>query len=145
MNFFFKPDGEKTMKKLLGLMLFGVLTVAVYTPSADASYYNLSVQVINKTGGTITNVWTNWYAKGSPSHNYCWSGETILIGDDWNNSCGNPAKKQKWKRRIRVSFDCPSGNSRKLFFPRGANKWYAKDHAVKNGDKYTVKIKQSDC
>jgi hypothetical protein len=28
MNFFFKPDGEKTMKKLLGLMLFGVLTVA---------------------------------------------------------------------------------------------------------------------
>jgi hypothetical protein len=143
MNFFLNLMEKKKMKKLLGLMLFGVLTVAVYTPSADASY-NFSVKVINKTGGTITNVSTGWIAKPSKL-GLCWYNVTIKNNKYNKESCMSSASVQKWKRRLKVSFDCASGNSSVLYFPRGSNKWYAKDHAVKNGDKYTVKIKQSDC
>ena len=132
------------MKKLLGLMLFGVLTVAVYTPSADASY-NFSVKVINKTGGTITDVDTSWYAKGELIGGLCWYNVTIKNNKNNKESCMSSASVQKWKRRLNVSFNCASGNSSVLYFPRGSNKWYARDYAVKIGDKYTVTIKTSDC
>ena len=143
------------MKKLLGLILFGALTVAVYTPSE--ANYRFSIKVINKTGGPINTVITNWVKKPQANvmQRQCWNAlmatTPIKINNNgnWKESCKESAGGQKWKRRIIVSFTCgdtyADGARQYLYFPRGSKKWYARDHAVKNGDKYTVTIKKNDC
>ena len=68
-----------------------------------------------------------------------------------STNCVVPVRK--WQRQIRVDFTCDYqgsgygqfGAMRTLSFPRGGNKFFAKNHAVNNGDKYVVKIKASDC
>ena len=77
----------------------------------------------------------------------CFDEENVLVSA--GSSTVQPrcaADAQKWQRQIEVSIKCKSsGANRNLYFPRGNNKFFARDHAKKNGDKYVTKIKAGDC
>ena len=112
----------------------------------EANAYEFDVKVKNNTGAELTSLLVDYRPKGEPdflSINMCWLLNSLAAGESYYDQCFRAAA-EKWKRQIRVSFKCPGQGSRTITFPRNA-KWYPRDHAPNNSDRYTVKIKASDC
>ena len=120
-------------------------SLALYGFSFEASAYSFTVKVRNNTGHDLGNVTARWQAKGSRAliREACFTQHPIPAGGSYQNSCGT-ASAEKWQRQIQVSFSCPGQGLRTITFPRKA-KFYKRDHATNNGDRYTVKLKGSDC
>ena len=131
---------RKSVSALLGL-IFGVMLV----PPSEALAYNFNVKVVNNSGQEIT-LWAAEYkGKNGRWKNCNDDGLTIATGDSSIRPfCSS--KAQKWQRQIKLIFACTDSMARRdLYFPRGTNKFFARDHAQKNGNKYVTKIKAGDC
>ena len=117
----------------------------VQSSEAMATYF-FNVKVVNNSGQDIEIRYISWKAKGNSLSRSC-------SEDDVRISAGSSTVKprciadvQKWQRQIQVSINCKSsGATRNLYFPRGSKKFFARDYAQKNGDKYITKIKTGDC
>ena len=127
---------------------FLTLSTALYLlhPS-DAAAYSFNVKVVNNSGEKIKITDVTFKPKNSISK-YCIEDINLYVESGANTiepRCHSAA--QKWQRQIQVRFNCDSGTGafRTLYFPRGSKKFFARDHAQKNGDKYVVRIKASDC
>ena len=125
------------------VILLGFATLCGF--SFDASAYSFTVKVRNNTGHDLDKVTAQWQAKGgSLSYNEaCFVQHPIPAGGSYQSSCGT-ISAEKWQRQITVAFSCPGQGIRVITFPRKA-KFYKRDHATNNGDRYTVKLKASDC
>ena len=112
----------------------------------EANAYEFDVKVKNNTGAELTEVIVRYRGRleewgdivGS-----CWNLNSLAAGETYYDRCPL-VMTEKWRRQIRVSFKCPGQGSRTITFPRNA-KFYPRDHAPNNSDRYTVKIKASDC
>ena len=111
----------------------------------EANAYDFDVKVKNNTGAELTEVIVRYRGRGEPSDVYwsCWNLNSLAAGETYYDRCPL-VMTEKWRRQIRVSFKCPGQGSRTITFPRNA-KFYPRDHAPNNSDRYTVKIKASDC
>ncbi len=135
---------------ILRRLVFTFLTLStalcLLHPS-DAAAYRFNVKVVNDAGEMIW-IYAVSFKPKSGARKYCADDESLYVASGSNTiqpKCY--ASSQKWQRQIRVQFNCGSstGASRELYFPRGSKKFFARDHAKKNGDKYVVRIKASDC
>ena len=111
--------------------------------SFDVSAYSFSVQVQNNTGHDLKSVTVRWKGKGNPRPGSCFYERTITAGGSYEIGCSNTSV-EKWQRQINVSFACPGHGLRTISFPR-KTKFYKRDHASNNSDRYRVKLKASDC
>ena len=109
----------------------------------EANAYEFDVKVKNNTGAELTSLLVDYRPKGEMFFDDCWTLDSLAAGDTYYGLCMF-AGAEKWKRQIRVRFTCPGQGSRRITFPRNA-KFYPRDHAPNNSDRYTVKIKASDC
>ena len=127
------------------LTLIAALTI-LQSSEAMASYM-FNVKVVNDSGQTVTLKSIKFKAKGNPRWKNCNSDDDVRISA--GSSTLKPwcsADAQKWQRQLRVRVICySSGASRDLYFPSGSTKFFARDHAQKNRDKYVTKIKAGDC
>jgi len=135
----------RTIRSSLLTLIAGL--IIFQSSEAMAAVYNFNVKVINNSGQDIEIRKVRFKAKGIPGSTDCTSDEQVLVSD--GSSTLEPrcrASYQKWRRQIEVHIECESsGVWRNLFFPRGSKKFFARDHAQKNGDKYVTKIKAGDC
>ena len=127
------------------LMLIAALII-LQSSEAMAQYY-FNVKVVNNSGQNVEIRYITFKAKGNPISRSCHADDDVVISA--GSSTLQPrcsATSQKWQRQIQVSLKCESSGAwRDLYFPRGSNKFFARDHAQKNGDKYVTKIKAGDC
>ena len=90
---------------------------------------------------------------GTTKECYGYDDYPIIQNGSSNMHTNCVVQKRKWQRQIQVVFHCKyygsgygeSGTLRNMYFPRGGDKYFARDRAVNNGDKYVVKIKACDC
>ena len=107
---------------------------------------------MNKDAYRVLPVEVSWKAKGSRHEKLCWvNSKWLFKGKAHKEMCTNEGKATKWQRQIRVTFTCQktknsvvSGKTIIVNFPRN-QKYFDRNHADKNNDTYTVKIKKSDC
>ena len=133
------------LRKLVFTLLTFSTALYLLHPS-EAAAYLFNVKVVNNSGETIRITSVSAKPKNG-QRKYC-DGDMMYLANGSNTI--EPfciASAQKWQRQIRVNFKCDSGNGayRQLNFPRGSKKFFDRDHAQKNGDKYVVRIKTSDC
>ena len=126
------------------VVFLSVLFLYGFSFDANAVQYKFDVKLKNNTGLDLEDVTVHYRAKGSVNDWFCWR-EDVSAGSSYFDDC-NPrvGLAAKWQRQIRVKFTCPGQGSRTISFPRNA-KFYKRDHATKNSDRYTVKLKASDC
>ena len=125
------------------VILLGFLVLCL--ASFEAKAYSFSAKVINETGHDLSTVRTMYRAKGAKNSKNCWTRMPLEAGASHQSKCARTNQNvEKWQRQILVDFRCPGQGERQISFPRNA-KFYKRDHATKNGDRYTVKIKASDC
>jgi len=140
-------------KLVFTLLTFSTGLYLLHASDAEATY-NFSVKVVNKSGGPImiTDVKVKRKA-GSTKTCQVRSDQALLQNGSSTAAPYCIVPVQKWQRQIRVRIYCDYtgdgygefGAARTLNFPRGSKKFFARDHAQKNGDKYVVRIKASDC
>ena len=134
----------KTIRSSLLTLIAGLI---IFQSSEAMATYFFNVKVKNNSGQDIELKYMRFKAKGNPDNRTCQNDENVLVSA--GSSTLKPrciANAQKWQRQIEVSIKCKSsGVTRNLFFPRGSKKFFARDHAQKNGDKYVTKIKAGDC
>ena len=134
----------KTIRSSLLTLIAGLI---IFQSSEAMATYFFNVKVINNSGQDIEIKYMTFKSKGNPDDRICWDNENVLVPA--GSSTLKPrciANAQKWRRQIELNIKCKSsGVSRNLFFPRGSKKFFARDHAQKNGDKYVTKIKAGDC
>lgn len=134
----------RTIRSSLLTLIAGLI---IFQSSEVMASYYFNVKVINNSGQDIELRHIRFKAKGAPGKKNCGNDEQVLLSD--GSSTLEPrcrASSQKWQRQIQVSIKCESSGAwRDLYFPRGSNKFFARDHAQKNGDKYVTKIKAGDC
>ena len=134
----------KTIRSSLLTLIAGLI---IFQSSEAMAAYFFNVKVKNNSGQDIEVRYIHFKAKGNPVWKSCFDEENVLVSA--GSSTVQPrcaADAQKWQRQIEVSIKCKSsGANRNLYFPRGNNKFFARDHAQKNGDKYVTKIKAGDC
>ena len=137
-------------KLVFTLLTFSTALYLLHPSDAEATYW-FNVKLDNFSGDSIKITEVKVKAKNG-SRKSCHSAKNRVVKNGTSTlkpRC--PASAQKWQRQIRVSFYCDygrlgtNGAYRTLNFPRGAKKFFARDHAQKNGDKYVVRIKTSDC
>ena len=128
------------MKKIVWVLL------VMFLLPAQAFAYEFAVKVINKSGSDIRVYNPRSYPKGA-SRKYCDGKQSLIIKNNKSHQwVGCEAGAQKWRRAIGVRLDCDAGfNSREIRFPKGNDKFYARDYATKRGDRYTITIKANDC
>ena len=135
------------MKTNLSSFLTLIATLIILQSSDAMAAYYFNVKVVNNSGQDIELRHIRFKAKGTPGKRNCGGDDDVLVSA--GSSTLKPrcsATSQKWQRQIQVSIICESsGVWRDLYFPRGSNKFFARDHAQKNGDKYVTKIKAGDC
>ena len=135
----------RTIRSSLLTLIAGL--IIFQSSEAMTAVYNFNVKVINNSGQDIELRHIRYKAKGNPGKKNCGWDEQVLVSD--GSSTLEPrcrASYQKWRRQIELNIKCKSsGVSRNLCFPRGSKKFFARDHAQKNGDKYVTKIKAGDC
>ena len=134
------------MKKIV-LVLLAVLLIPTH-----AFAYTFSVKVVNKTGGKLwvidyvkidvkgsTTGWKNCSSSGGPRPREIESNKNILFTD-----CD--ATAQKWQRSVTVQYSCdyPDQDVREVRYPK-SKKFYDRDYPSKNGDRYTIVVKEKDC
>ena len=133
------------MTKFLSIVSF----LGLYCFGFEANAYDFSVKVKNNTDQDIRNVRAEYASKtvlGMTERKECFGPVTIPAGGSYEDNCIS-ASVEKWQRRIFVTVVCPRfsvayGQSRG--YPR-KQKFYNRNHATNNGDRYTVKIKSTDC
>ena len=141
----------KVLRMLLRTIHSSLLTLIaalIILQSSDAmAKYRFNVKVVNNSGQTMTLKSIKFTAKGNPRWKNCVQDDDVRISA--GSSTVKPtceASAQKWQRQIMVAIVCKSSDAnRNLYFPRGSKKFFARDHAQKNGDKYVTKIKAGDC
>ena len=138
------------MKTNLSSFLTLVVALIILQSSDAMAKYRFNVKVVNNSGQDIELNHIQYKAKGNPSWKGCKrDGDYEEVPISAGSSTVIPtceASSQKWQRQIMVAIICKSsGATRDLYFPRGSNKFFARDHAQKNGDKYVTKIKAGDC
>ena len=146
-----------TLRRLIFIALAFSSCISVLYTNEAAAVYTFAVKIVNNSGDPIKISGTDGVSvkrKGGTTKKCSVRSDQDLIQNGSNTvstNCVVPVRK--WQRQIRVSFFCDYQGSgygqfgalRTLSFPRGGNKFFARDHAVNNGDKYVVKIKASDC
>ena len=130
---------EESMSRFF--VLLSLLTLCCF--SFEASAYSFAVKVRNSTGHDLAAVSAAARPKGSTKTNYCFNRQPISAGGSYSDSCSWVAT-EKWQRQIKVYFTCPGQGRRSITFPRNG-KFYNRDHATRNSDRYTVTLKASDC
>jgi hypothetical protein len=115
--------------------------------SQNAFAYSFDVKVINKMSHNVEVNGVSYQPKGPglpPMCGYIPAESRDLRKNEFvNPSC--PANVQKWQRKVSVTFKCPqNSNNRTLTFPRNGG-FYKRDHAVNNGHRYTIKLRDKDC
>jgi hypothetical protein len=134
------------MKKIV-LVLLAVLLIPTH-----AFAYSFSVKVVNKTGGKLTVYnWVAIHVKGGTQIDLCDrpalpNTHLILENNEHGLYTDCEANVQKWQRAIRVHYSCdyPDEAFREVRYPK-SKKWYDRDYATKNGDRYTILVKKKDC
>ena len=125
--------------------LVGVTFLLMLVQPNEALAYNFNVKVVNNSGQEITLWAVEYKGKGRGWKRCNDTGLTIATG----SSSIRPfcvARAQKWQRQIKLIFACTDSEARRdLYFPRGTNKFYSRDHSQKNGNKYVTKIKAGEC
>ena len=116
----------------------------------EANAYDFSVKVKNNTGQDLHNVRVEYKSKtvlGMTEMKECFGpGVAIPAGGSYEDNCIS-ATMEKWQRRIFITVVCPRltrAYAWTIGYPR-KQKFYNRDHATNNGDRYTVKIKATDC
>ena len=137
----------KTIRSSLLTLIAGLI---IFQSSEAMATYIFNVKVKNNSGQDIELNHIEYKAKGNPHWKGCKrDGDYEEVSISAGSSTVIPtceASSQKWQRQIMVAIICKSsGATRDLYFPRGSNKFFARDHAQKNGDKYVTKIKAGDC
>ena len=143
-----------TLRRLIFIAIAFSSCIPLLYSSKAAAVYTFAVKIVNNSGDPI-NI-TNVYVKrksGTTKECSVRSDQDIIQNGSSTVSTNCVVPTRKWQRQIRVRFYCDYqgsgygqfGAGRTLSFPRGGNKFFARDHAVNNGDKYVVKIKASDC
>ena len=144
----------KVLRMLLRTIHSSLLTLIaalIILQSSEAmAAYRFNVKVVNNSGQDIELRYMKFKPKGNPRWQHCRNdGELEEVSISAGSSTVKPqctASSQKWQRQIEVAIKCKSsGANRNLYFPRGSKKFFARDHAQKNGDKYVTKIKAGDC
>ena len=131
------------MKSIVVILL--TLVFLSWASLGNSAKYQFAVKIINKTGKDLTKVSAVWNSKGEPRQNrLCFRSRSISAGQNYQTDCYHKALVEKWQRQIVVTFTCPSMGARTITFPRNA-KFYKRDHATSKGDRYTVRLKASDC
>ena len=134
----------KTIRSSLLTLIAGLI---IFQSSEAMAAYYFNVKVVNNSGQNVEIRYITFKAKGNPISRSCFGDDDVVISA--GSSTLQPrcsATSQKWQRQIQVSLKCESSGAwRDLYFPRGSNKFFARDHAQKNGDKYVTKIKAGDC
>ena len=131
------------MKSIVVILLS--LVFLSWASLGNSDDYQFAVKIINKTGKDLTKVSAVWNAKGEPRNNRgCFSSRSLSAGESYQRNCFRKALAEKWQRQIEVTFTCPSMGARTITLPRNA-KFYKRDHATSKGDRYTVRLKASDC
>jgi len=134
------------------MAMFCVLIASVMlTSEASAGSYKFNIKVVNKSAYKIMPSEVSWKPKGSKYEKLCWvNSKWLSKGKAHKEMCTNEGKATKWQRQIRVTFTCQKKKNSTVTktiivnFPRN-EKYFDRDHADKNNDTYTVKIKKSDC
>jgi hypothetical protein len=70
----------------------------------------------------------------------------VPSGGDFQYSC-HFTYAEKWQRQIRIRFSCVDAyydSSRVINYPK-SKKFYDRDYPSKNGDRYTIVVKEKDC
>ena len=133
----------KTIRSSLLTLIAGLIIFQ----SSEAMAYFFNVKVKNNSGQDIEVRYILFKAKGNPVWKPCFDEDNVLVSA--GSSTLQPrceATSQKWQRQIMVAIFCKSsGANRNLYFPRGSNKFFARDHAQKNGEKYVTKITAGEC
>ena len=122
--------------------------IILQSSEAMAWVYFFNVKVVNNSGQDIKIRRITAKAKTNLNIKECekYDGGLLIPAGSSTVSPRCAVATQKWQRQIMVEFRCTSnGAVRNLYFPRGSNKFFARDHAQKNGDKYVTKIKAGDC
>ena len=143
----------KVLRMLLRTIHSSLLTLIaalIILQSSEAmAAYRFNVKVENDTGQIVTLKSIKFKAKGNPVWKNCLSDKDVRIDAYAGSSTIKPyctADAQKWQRQLRVTVVCfSSGARRELYFPSGSTKFFARDHAQKNRDKYVAKLKLGDC
>ena len=142
------------LRRLIFIALAFSSSLSLLYTSEENAVYNFAVRIVNNSGDPI-NIRKVWVKRKAGTQKECYGYDdypTIQNGSsNVNTNC--VVMKRKWQRQIQVRFFCKyygsnygeSGALRTLYFPRGGDRYFARDHTVNNGDKYVVKIKASDC
>ena len=143
-----------TLRRLIFIAIAFSSCIPLLFSSKAAATYVFAVKIVNNSGDPIK-VTSAYVKRKSGTTKECdvRSDQELIQNGSSTVSTNCYVLKRKWQRQIRVRFWCDyqgsdygqAGALRTLSFPRGGNKFFARDHAVNNGDKYVVKIKASDC
>ena len=130
----------KSFPALIGVA-FGLL---MFQPS-EAYAYNFNVEILNDSGQEIT-LWAVDYKAKGRSWQPCNDDRLTIAAGDSSIRPFCSARSQKWQRQIKLTFGCTDSRARRnLYYPRGSNKFFARDHSQKDGNKYRVRIRPGDC
>ena len=125
--------------------VFGLASCLMLAQPSQASNYNFNVKIINNSGQEI-NLWSVRFKSKGRGFRACNDDNLMIAAGETTMRPFCPANAQLWQRQIRLVFACLDSQARRdLNFPRGSNRFYARDHAKTNGDKYVVRIRESDC
>ena len=128
------------------MLRISLIALLFIVPTAQAAYY-FDVKVINNMTQDVTVKGVRFTAKAGLPNVICdyipAARQEVSPGGFVNPTCS--ANVGKWRRKVHVNFLCPqNSNPRILTFPRNGN-WYKRNHAVDNGNRYTVRLRDSDC
>ena len=138
------------MKTIRSSFLTLITALLILQSSEAMASYRFNVKVVNNSGQDIELRHIEYKPKGNPRWKGCLDdGDYEELSISAGSSTVKPnctSSSQEWQRQIMVSIFCKSsGATRDLYFPRGSNSVFARDHTQKNGDKYVTKIKAGDC
>ena len=146
------PRKVLRLKKIRSSFLTLIAALIILQSSEAMASYRFNVKVVNNSGQDTELRHIEYEPKGNPRWKGCHDdGDYEELSISAGSSTVKPnctSSSQKWQRQmqIMVSIFCKSsGATRDLYFPRGSNKFFARDHTQKNGDKYVTKIKAGDC
>ena len=138
----------KVMKKIV----LALLAVLLIPTDAFASF---NIKVINKTDGDLYVQNQAYYRNkggilgmgttcGEQDHSLRNSSYIVPSGGDFQYVC-HGALAEKWKRSIILYYSCVNNTSmRRIEYPK-SKKFYDRDYPSKNGDRYTIVVKEKDC
>ena len=139
----------KVMKKIV----MALLAVLLIPTDAFASF---NIKVINKTDGDLYVQNQAYYINKGGIRNlgthtcseedYSLRNSSYIVpsGGDFQYGC-HFTYAEKWQRSIILYYSCVNNTSmRRIEYPK-SKKFYDRDYPSKNGDRYTIVVKEKDC